>query len=83
MSHYLQGVRALASRASRKPLHFAVLLDRETIGFEAIHNVNSNSSNKSQLVGECGQAVEVCNILSDGHIQVVPPTAQTFFHDTK
>ena len=54
-------------------------LDSEAFGFEAIHNVNSNSSIKIQLVGECVQAVEVCNILSDGLIQVVPPTEHTIF----
>ena len=48
-------------------------------GFEAIHNVNSNSTIKIQLDGECVQAVEDSNILSDGHIQVVPTTVHTIF----
>ena len=56
------------------------LLDLDTPGFEAIHNVNSNSSTKIQLVGECVQAVEVCNIQCDGgHTQVAPPTGHTIF----
>ena len=55
------------------------LLDLDTPGFEAIHNVNSNSSIEIQLDGESVQAVEVCNIQCDGsHTQVAPPTEHTF-----
>ena len=47
---------------------------------EATHNVSSGSSFKIQLVGECVQAVEVCNIQCDGgHTQVAPPTEHKFF----
>ena len=54
------------------------LLEINLPGSEATHNVNSNSSTKIQLVGECVQAVEVCNIQCDGgHTQVAPPT-ETF-----
>ena len=56
------------------------LLETNHPGFEATHNVSSGSSTKIQLVGECVQAVEVCNIQCDGgHTQVVPPTEHTIF----
>ena len=57
-----------------------VELDTVIPGFEATYNVSSGSSIKTQLVGECMQAVEVCNIQCDGgHTQVAPPTEHNVF----
>ena len=58
------------------------LLDQETdplVLAEGHTGLNHNTV-VVDLVGECVQDVEVCNIQSDGgHTQVAPPTGHTIF----
>ena len=61
------------------PLFGTTAFSFDNPGFEVIHRVNSHSSIKIQQFGESVQAGEDFNILSDGHIQVVPITVHTVF----
>ena len=58
------------------------LLDQETdpLVLAEGHTGQNHNSVVIDLVGECVQDVEVCNIQSDGgHTQVAPPTGHTIF----
>ena len=57
------------------------LLDQETdpLVLAEGHTGQNHNSVVIDLVGECVQDVEVCNIQSDGgHTQVAPPTEHDF-----